>query len=134
MQSAFIITDKNNKPYAVVGILAGGTEFYPIAESSTGWASWMKDEYIDRKVTKEQLVAALDNSMSVEGPLTANRVNKPKLDELLRQSKKPPSIQTTETDKEAKSAELVPVISLLDVRIDNLENSDWKNTVNFKAK
>ena len=38
MQSAFIITDNNKNPYAVISILAGGTEFYPIAENA-------KDEF-----------------------------------------------------------------------------------------
>lgn len=134
MQNAFIVSDRNNKPYAVVGILAGGSEFIPIAESARGWSSWMNDEYATRKITKEQLVVTLDNTMSVEGPMQVNRTTKPKIDELLRQSKKPKIVQSIEEAKEEKSIEPVPVISLMDVPLDYLENSDWKNTVNFKAK
>ena len=133
MQSSFIIKDKTGKPYAVVVILAGGTEFYPIAESATGWASWMKDEYAARKISKEQLVATLDNSMDLEGPLSSNRTNKAKIDELIAKAKKVPSAEPIESVKKQKS-ELVPVISLMDVRLDNLENTEWQNSLEFKAK
>lgn len=134
MKSAFIIKDKTGKPYAVVALLSGGTEFYPLAESSTTWASWMKDEYAARTITKQQLSATLDNSMDVEGPVVANRANKVKIDELIAKSKKTQEVEPIESAKEEKSAELVPVISLMDARLDYLENSEWRNAVQFKAK
>lgn len=134
MKSAFIVKDKTGKPYAVIALLSGGTEFYPIAESATGWASWMKDEYAARVITKQQLVVTLDNSMEVEGPLVANRSNKSKLDELIAKAKKTQEVEPIELAKEQKSAELVPVISLMDARLDYLENEEWRNAVQFKAK
>ncbi len=133
MQSAFIVKDKTGKPYAVISILSGGTNFYPIAESATNWSSWMEDEYAARAITKQQLIATLDNSMDIEGPLSYNRVNKVKIDELIGKAKKVPATEPIETAKEQKS-ELVPVLSLLDVRIDNLGNDEWRNAVEFKAK
>jgi hypothetical protein len=134
MKSAFIIKDKTGKPYGVVVLLAGGTEFYPIAESATTWASWMKDEYAARTITKQQLSATLDNSMDVEGPVVANRSNKVKIDELIAKAKKTQEVEPIESEKEEKSAQLVPVISLMDARLDYLENSEWRNAVEFKAK
>lgn len=134
MKSAFIIKDKTGKPYAVVALLAGGTEFYPIAESATTWASWMKDEYAARVITKQQLSSTLDNSMDVEGPLVTSRANKVKIDELIAKAKKTQEVEPIESAKEQKSAELVPVISLMDARLDYLENSEWRNAVEFKAK
>lgn len=134
MKSAFIVKDKTGKPYAVIALLSGGTEFYPIAESATGWASWMKDEYAARVITKQQLVATLDNSMDVEGPLVTNRSNKVKIDELIAKAKKTQEVEPIESAKEEKSAELVPVISLMDARLDYLDNSEWRNAVEFKAK
>jgi hypothetical protein len=133
MQSAFIINDRTGKPYAVVGILAGGTEFYPIAESAVSWASWMTADFAAKKISKQELSVTLDNSMSLEGPIPANRANKAKLDELIKKAKK---VRDIESDKEVATEEktLLPVISLLDARLDNLENGDWRNAVNFKAK
>lgn len=135
MQSAFIINDRTGKPYAVVGILAGGTEFYPIAESAVPWASWMTEDFAAKKITKQQLVVTLDNSMSVDGPMPANRANKPKLDELIKKAKKVPKGESDKEEMEqAEEKSLVPVISIMDARLDNLEDRDWRNTVNFKAK
>lgn len=134
MQSAFIINDRTGKPYAVVGILAGGTEFYPIAESAVSWASWMTADFAAKKITKQQLSVTLDNSMSLEGPMPANRANQSKLDELIKKAKKIRNIES-DTDKEGTEEKvLLPVISLIDARLDNLENEDWRNAVNFKAK
>ena len=135
MQSAFIINDRTGKPYAVVGILAGGTEFYPIAESAVSWASWMTADFAAKKITKQQLAVTLDNSMSVEGPMPVNRANKPKLDELIKKAKKVPKVESDKDETEqTEEKSLVPVISIMDARLDNLEDSDWRNTVNFKAK
>lgn len=97
MQSAFIINDRTGKPYAVVGILAGGTEFYPIAESAVSWASWMTADFSAKKISKQELSVTLDNSMSLEGPMPVNRANKPKLDELIKKAK---NVKKVESDKE----------------------------------
>lgn len=94
----------------------------------------MKDEYAARAITKQQLSATLDNSMDVEGPVVANRANKVKIDELIAKAKKTQEVEPIESAKEQKSAELVPVISLMDARLDYLENSEWRNAVQFKAK
>jgi hypothetical protein len=135
MQSAYIINDRTGKPYAVVGILAGGTEFYPIADSAVSWSSWMTQDFASKKITKEQLTVTLDNSMSVEGPMPANRANKPKIDELIKKAKKVPKGESDKEEMEqTEEKSLVPVLSLMDVRLDALENSDWRNAVNFKAK
>jgi hypothetical protein len=135
MQSAFIINDRTGKPYAVVGLLAGGTEFYPIAESAVSWASWMTEDFAAKKITKQQLTVTLDNSMSVDGPMPANRANKPKLDELIKKAKKVPKGESDKEEMEqTEEKSLVPVISIMDARLDNLEDRDWRNTVNFKAK
>jgi hypothetical protein len=135
MQSAYIINDRTGKPYAVVGILAGGTEFYPIADSAVSWASWMTQDFAAKKITKEQLSVTLDNSMSLEGPMPANRTNKAKIDELIKKAKKVPKGESDKEEMEqTEEKSLVPVLSLMDVRLDALENSDWRNAVNFKAK
>lgn len=135
MQSAYIINDRTGKPYAVVGIIPGGTEFYPIAESAVSWASWMTQDFAAKKITKEQLTVTLDNSMVVEGPMPANRTNKPKLDELIKKAKKVPKGESDkEQTEETEEKSLVPVLSLIDVRLDALEDRDWRNAVNFKAK
>lgn len=136
MQSAFIVNDRAGKPYAVVALLAGGTEFYPIAEGARSWAGWMKDEFASKKITKQELAVTLDNSMEIQGPMIANRANKFKIDELLKKAKKPASVDAIESAKEpeTKSAQLVPVISIMDARLDNLDNDEWRNAVNFKAK
>lgn len=135
MQSAYIINDRTGKPYAVVGILPGGTEFYPIAESAVSWASWMTQDFAAKKVTKEQLTVTLDNSMTVEGPMPANRANKPKLDELIKKAKRVPKGESDkEQPEQTEEKSLVPVLSVMDVRLDALEDADWRNAVNFKAK
>ena len=135
MQSAYIINDRTGKPYAVVGIIPGGTEFYPIAESAVSWASWMTQDFAAKKITKEQLTVTLDNSMVVEGPMPANRTNKPKLEELIKKAKKVPKGESDKEEMEqTEEKALLPVLSLMDVRLDALEDRDWRNTINFKAK
>lgn len=137
MQSAFIVNDQNGKPYAVVALLAGGTDFYPIAEAAKSWAGWMKDEYASRKINKQQLSVTLDNSMDVQGPMVVNRTNKMRIDQLLQQAKKPALVEQVENSKpapEQKSVSLLPVISIVDARLDNLANDEWRNAVNYKAK
>lgn len=119
----------------MVGILPGGTEFYPIAESAVSWASWMTEDFAAKKITKQQLTVTLDNSMSVDGPMPANRANKQKLDELIKKAKKVPKGESDKEEVEQTGEKsLVPVISIMDARLDNIEDRDWRNTVNFKAK
>ena len=135
MQSAFIINDKTGSPYAVIGVLNGGTQFYPIVENARTWSGWMQDEFAARKITREELVATLDNSMQIEGPLSMSRGNKLKVEELLKKAKKPSQVALIESAKQmTEKSENLPVISLIDAHISDLEDTDWKNVVNFKAK
>ena len=134
MQSAFIINDRSGKPYALVGLLNGGTEFYPITENARSWSGWMKDEFAAKKISREELIATLDNSMQVQGPMAVNRTNRVKIDELLKKVKKPAQVVAIEAAKVTEEKTLLPVISLMDAHIGDLEDYDWRNTINFKAK
>ena len=139
MQAAFIISDKTGKPYAVIGLLQGGTEFYPMSEAAKNWAGWMKDEFAGKKITKEQLVATLDNSMQIEGPIANVRANKTRLEELIKKSKTPADVSPIEAEKQteekslAVSDELVEVLHLMDIHIGDMGNDEYRNVVNFKA-
>ena len=130
METAFIITDKNKMPYAVVSILKGGTEFHPLSENAKTWSGWMNDEYAVRQVSKGQLTATLDNSMSVEGPIAYARNNKLRLDELIAKAKKIPVVEQIEGKK---SVDELHVISILDAQLHQLDDSEWHNAIQFKA-
>ena len=130
METAFIITDKNKMPYAVVSILKGGTEFHPLSENAKTWSGWMNEEYAVRQVSKGQLTATLDNSMSVEGPIAYARNNKLRLDELIAQAKKIPVVEQIEG---RKSVDELHVISILDAQLHQLDDSEWHNAIQFKA-
>lgn len=134
MQSAFIVSDRDSKPYAVIGLLAGGTEFYPITESAKNWSGWMKDEFAGKKITKEQLVVTLDNSMTIEGPVAYSRASKARIDELIKKAKKPADVAPVEAEKMSeKSDNIVEVLYLSDIHIADIQNNEYRNVVNFKA-
>lgn len=130
MQSAFIITDRTQKPYAVVALMPGGTEIYPMTDAASEWASWMADEFATRKITKDELIVTIDNSMDVEGPLQNNRANKARLEELIRQAKKLPKPMS---DKPEEKHDDIEMLSLADVILSDLSNDEWRNAVQFKA-
>jgi hypothetical protein len=140
MQSAFIITDNNKNPYAVISILAGGTEFYPIAENAKDWAKWMADDFSTRKISKAELTQTLDSSLSIEGPLTPNRSNKIKIDELIKKATPTKASSKSQIKLDKKSLGfnteedfMLPVISIMDIQINDFTNSEWKNGINFKS-
>lgn len=135
MQAAFIIKDRNGKPYAVVGLLNGGTEFYPLSENAKSWSKWMSAEFATKKITKSELVQTLDNAMDVEGPKPYNRTSKPQIDELIK------NVKPSAVEQEPKTKSLIPVgvsgilptISIIDAQLSDLDNSEWRNAVNFKS-
>ena len=140
MQSAFIITDNNKNPYAVISILAGGTEFYPIAENAKDWAKWMADDFSTRKISKAELTQSLDSSLSIEGPLTPNRNNKIKIDGLIKKATPVKATSKPEIELDKKSLGfnieenfMLPIISIMDIQINDFTNSEWKNGINFKS-
>lgn len=133
MQAAFVIKDRSGKPYAVVGLLNGGTEFYPISENAKSWSKWMSSDYSARKITKPELIQTLDNSMDIEGPKPYNRVNKPSIDELIKNIAPAITNQTDKTKSLYSDSRLLPVISISDANLSDLDNSEWKNAVNFKS-
>lgn len=139
MQAAFIVSDRTGKPYAVIGLMQGGTEFYPMSESAKNWAGWMKDEFSGKKISKDELVATLDNSMTIEGPVANVRANKARLEELIKKAKKPTDVSPIEAEKQTEekslqySTELVEVLSLMDAHIGDIDNHDYRNVINFKA-
>ena len=129
MQSAFIVTDSSQKPYALLGLLSGGTEIYPLTEAAKDWASWMADEFAAKKITREELVATIDNSMDIEGPIANTRANKVRIEELIKKAKKPAD---PASDKVSEKSEQ-EFLSLSDAVLSDLSNDEWRNAVQFKA-
>ena len=127
MGSTFIIRDRENKPYALVEASPKGTKFYAASTSAESWAKWMSEEYADRKVTREQLVATIDNAMSID-----NSANPSVVDEIKKRTEvteKP----VAETKSDEGTAALVPVISLMDIQLSEFSDDMWRNAVQYKA-
>jgi hypothetical protein len=125
MAARFLIKDRENKPYALVEILPDGAQFHPVVAAAKSWSKWMADEYAGKKISKEELTVTLDNSMSLETTVSDSVV-----EELKNRSLTKPS---EEIEKKDASAELVPVISLMDIQLSEFPVEAWKNAVQYKA-
>ena len=125
MAARFLIKDRENKPYALVEILADGAQFHPVVAAAKSWSKWMSDEYAGKKISKEELTVTLDNSMSLETSVSDSMV-----EELKNRSLSKP---TEDIEKKDASAELVPVLSLMDIQLSEFPVEAWKNAVRYKA-
>jgi hypothetical protein len=125
MAARFLIKDRENKPYALVEILPDGAQFHPVVAAAKSWSKWMADEYAGKKISKEELTVTLDNSMSLETTVSDSVVEELKNRSLTKPSK--------EIEKKDASAELLPVISLMDIQLSEFPVEAWKNAVQYKA-
>ena len=126
MKSVFIIKDRLMKPYMVVTVLPGGTEFKPLTSSARDLVKFFEKDYLNTPIKKEELVQALDATMEIEGPMPLNGATKAKLEALKSSGKETGAPSTTE----GKS---LPVISLSDVALTDFTNEEFLNVVSYKA-
>ena len=124
MKSVFIIKDRLMKPYMVVTVLPGGTEFKPLTSSARDLVKFFEKDYLNTPIKKSELVQALDATMEIEGPMPLNGVTRAKISAL-----------TSSSDKEPKVAEgkMLPVISLSEVVLTDVTDEEFFNVVSYKA-
>ena len=123
MASVILIKDRENKPYALVEIGSEGTVFYPVVEAAKKWSTWMAEEFAGKKIKKDELVQTIDNSMSLETSVSESTV-----EELKNRSLNKP-----DGDTKYKNADLLPVVSVMDVQLSEFSVDLWRNAVQYKA-
>jgi hypothetical protein len=69
MKTAFIVRNREDKPYFVAVTSDDGTTFRAMSSDAKELLDAFKDEYKDSKITKQELSVALDRGMTVEGPM-----------------------------------------------------------------
>jgi hypothetical protein len=116
MKTAFIVRNREDKPYFVAVTSDDGTTFRAISETAKNLVDAFKDEYKDSKITKQELSVALDRGMTVEGPMPETLVA-----QALRRAPKP----------KEKSEE---TISVSDLPITFFSFQEKRQAIQFKAK
>lgn len=116
MKTAFIVRNREDKPYFVAVTSDNGTTFRAISSDAKELLDAFKDEYKNSKITKQELSVALDRGMTVEGPMPETLVA-----QALRREPKP----------KEKSTEQV---SVSDLPITFFSTKEKKEVVEFKAR
>lgn len=116
MKTAFIVRNREDKPYFVAVTSDTGTTFRAIAEDAKGLVEAFKDEYKTSKINKQELSVALDRGMTVEGPMPETLVA-----QALRREPKP---KEKSEDK----------ISVSDLPITHFSTKEKREAVEFKAR
>lgn len=124
MKSVFIIKDRLMKPYMVVTVLPGGTEFKPLTSSARDLVKFFEKDYLNTPIKKEELIQALDATMEIEGPMPLNGATRAKISALTSSSSEEPKATDEKT---------LPVISLSDVVLTDVTDDEFFNVISYKA-
>lgn len=116
MKTAFIVRNREDKPYFVATTSDSGTTFRVVLEAAKTLVDAFKDEYKDSKITKQELSVALDRGMTVEGPMPETLVA-----QALRREPKPKE----KTDEQ---------VSVSDLPITFFSTKEKREAVEFKAR
>lgn len=116
MKTAFIVRNREGKPYFVATTSDSGTTFRVVSEAAKTLVDAFKDEYKDSKITKQELSVALDRGMTVEGPMPETLVA-----QALRREPKPKE----KTDEQ---------VSVSDLPITFFSTKEKREAVEFKAR
>jgi hypothetical protein len=117
MKKVFFVRRDGGKPYMLVTVQPGGTEFQPISDDADDVSDVLESVFKNKPITKRQLDDALDQDFAIEGPVAVTRDTNKKIKEFAN------------TD--------VPSLKSMDfsaIKISDLGVSNTKDLVNFKAR
>lgn len=106
-----------------------GTQFKPLTDDAKNLAKAFADEYKENAITKAELSAALDQGMTVSGPMPVASIAK-----MIEMSKdeEPKYVAGTKPPK-MDSVKVLPVVSLSDVALGNFSPSEFLEVVEYKG-
>lgn len=117
MKKVFFVRHDGGKPYMLVTVRPGGTEFQPITDDADDVSDVLESVFKNKPITKRQLDDALDQDFTIEGPVVVTRDTNKKIRDFAN------------TD--------VPSLKSMDfsaIKISDLGVSNTKDLVNFKAR
>lgn len=122
MNTGFLVNTRDNKPYLAVVATEKGTRFRPLVPAAKNIAKMFADEYSKSSITKNELAAALDRGMTIEGPMPVAQ-----LPRTIKKFQASPSqeVQKKKYEPYAKIA--------IDAPISTFHKSDFAATIAYKA-
>ena len=130
MKSVYFIRTSDNRPYILVTVLAGSTEFQPLMGDADDVTQALSEGFKNKPIKKGELDGALDDDLSIEGPIVVNRESRKLIASFLEGANIPAFQSGTKPPKITGKAVVFDIsdISLSDIHVD-----DRKNAVEYKA-
>lgn len=131
MKSVFFIRTNDNRPYILVTVLSGGTEFQPLTGDADDVARALGEAYNKRPIKKNELDGALDDDLSIEGPLVINRDSRKLIASFLEEANIPKYEEGTKPP--VVSGKVGYSSDIADVALDSFPKEVRKNAIEYKA-
>lgn len=130
VKSVYFIRSADNRPYILVTVLAGSTEFQPLMGDADEVVQALSEGFKNKPIKKGELDGALDDDLSIEGPIVVNRETRKTIASFLEEANIP---QYQSGTKPPVVTGKTLVFDVSDIRLDAINASDRKNAVEYKA-
>lgn len=131
MKSVYFIRTRDNRPYILVTVSAGSTDFQPLSEDADDVAQALDTAYQKRAITKNELDSALDDDLRIEGPLTIARGVREQIADFLEEAHVPR--YQSGTKPPAMISKTIYSADIADTVLDDFPREMRPNIIEYKA-
>lgn len=132
MKSVYFIRTRDNRPYILVTVSAGSTDFQPLSEDADEVAQALDTAYQKRAIKESELEGALDDDLMIEGPVTINRASREKIADFLEEAHVPRYERGTKPPA-LISAKSIYSSDISDIVLDEFPVELRPNIIEYKA-